>query len=84
MNAYEVTRSTIWLRDDGATASPYGAVPWLTPSEAARWVMKADGWTVRNPRTGQVGIGQPPCATEAEAVALAARLGRPSSIGIGD
>jgi len=47
-------------------------------------VTKAVGWTVRNPRTGQVGIGQPPCATEAEAVALAARLGRPSSIGIGD
>ena len=82
--AFEVIPSRVWKRDDGRSASIYGAVPWLSDAERPRWAMVATGWTVRNPITGQVGVGRPACATEAEALALAARLGRPSSIGIGD
>jgi hypothetical protein len=56
----------------------------MRPQDKADWTTKQEGWTVRNPNTGQVGIGRPPCATFQEAEALAKRLGRPSSIGLGD
>lgn len=83
--AYEVVQSVVWLNTrTGAKASIYGAVPWLRPQDKADWTTKQEGWTVRNPNTGQVGIGRPPCATFQEAEALAKRLGRPSSIGLGD
>ena len=82
--AFEVIPSRAWVRDDGRSASIYGAVPWVADAERPRWSIVSKGWTVRNPLTGQVGIGRPACLTHAEAVELAARLGRPSSIGIGD
>ena len=68
----------------GETASIYGAAPWVSENERLAWTTKQGGWTVRNPLTGQVGIGRRPCATFAEACELALKLGRPSSIGIGD
>jgi hypothetical protein len=81
---YEVIPSRVWIRDDGARASIYGAVPWVGDAEKARWKIVDQGWTVRNPRTGEVGVGRPPSATKEEAEALAAKLGRPSAICIGD
>jgi hypothetical protein len=72
------------VRDDGATASVYGAVPWVSDAEKPRWSLVLKGFTVRNPLTGQVGVGRPPEATEQLAQALAKRLGRPSKICIGD
>jgi len=84
MNAYEVIESKVWTRDDGARASIYGAVPWVSEAEKARWSVVSQGWTVRNPRTGQVGVGRPALPTREAAAAFALKLGRPSSICIGD
>jgi hypothetical protein len=84
VNCYEVVPARLWVRDDGATASIYGAVPWVSEVEKARWAIVLKGFTVRNPLTGQVGVGRPPEATVELAQALAKRLGRPSNICIGD
>ncbi len=84
MNAYEVIPSKSWQRDDGAKASIYGAVPWVSEAEKARWAVVDQGWTVRNPRTGEVGTGRPPFPSYEAAAAFAAKLGRPSAICIGD
>lgn len=82
---YEVLRAVVWRNVlTGATASIYGAVPWRSANERNAWTMTETGWTVRNPLTGQVGIGRAPCKTFAEANALALRLGRPSRSSIGD
>ena len=83
---YEVIEHKIWLRDDGAKASIYGALPWppgASEREKARWKIVAQGWTVRNPQTGEVGVGRPASSTKEAAQALADKLGRPSSISIG-
>lgn len=81
---YEVVESKIYKRDDGARASIYGALPWRSEAEKARWSVVSEGWTVRNPLTGQVGVGRPACNTYAQAQELADKLGRPSAICIGD
>lgn len=83
---YEVIRAYVWRADNGATASIYGAVPYRSEHDKLQrgWRMVDIGWTVRNPRTGQVGVGKPPCKTFAEACEFALKLGVPSSIGIGD
>lgn len=83
---YEVIQAYIWRADNGATASVYGANPYRTEAERVQrgWRKEATGWTVRNPRTGQVGVGKPPCETYAEACEFALKLGVPSSICIGD
>jgi hypothetical protein len=83
MSKYEVIESKVWLRDDGKRASIYGALPWNSEAEKARWQMVSQGWTVRNPFTGEVGVGRPPSATKELAQALADKLGRPSSISFG-
>lgn len=83
---YEVIPSRIWVNSkSGAKASIYGAAPWVTDaSNKADWSVIDQGWTVRNPITGEVGACRPPFAEKAAAEAFAARLGRPSAIGIGD
>ena len=69
MARYEVIESKAWKRDDGATASPYGASPWTTASEEKRWKLVTRGYTVRDNERGTVGIGRQPWATRAEAQA---------------
>lgn len=69
MARYEVIESKAWKRDDGKTASIYGAVPWVTPSEEKRWKMITRGYTVRNNVSGTVGIGRQPWSTRGEAQA---------------
>jgi len=81
---YEVIESAVWRRSCGRAASIYGSLPWVTEAERAEWKLEKAGWTVRNPRTGEVGIGRKPCATREEAVALAAKLGPASALRIGD
>lgn len=81
---YEVIPSRAWVRDDGKRASIYGSVPWVSDAEKARWQVVDQGWTVRNPLTGQVGMCRPPFANWDAAAAFAAQLGRPSAIGLGD
>ena len=67
MARYEVIESKAWKRDDGRTASLYGAVPWTSPSEEKRWKVVTRGYTVRDNVQGTVGIGRQPWATRAEA-----------------
>lgn len=78
---YQVIEAKVWRRDDGAQASSYGACPWVSEAERPRWTLVSVGWTLRNPASGQVGIGRPPCATRAEAQALADKLGTPVDFG---
>jgi hypothetical protein len=74
MSTYEAIPSRVWRRDDGRTASPYGACPWTSKAEAARWKLEQVGWTVRDNRTGTIGLGRAPYKTEAEAEDVASRL----------
>lgn len=67
MNTYDVIESKVWQHDDGRRVSIYGAVPWQGPAQRERWNMVTVGWTVREQRTGQVGIGRKPWATEQDA-----------------
>jgi hypothetical protein len=67
MARYEVIESKVWKRDDGASASPYGAVPWTSAAEEKRWTLVTRGYTVRDNERGTVGIGRVPWATRAEA-----------------
>ena len=67
MPRYEVIESRVWKRDDGATASPYGASPWETEREKSRWKLVTRGYTVRDNVSGTVGIGRVPWQTREEA-----------------
>jgi len=69
MPRFEVIESKVWQRDDGRTASIYGAVPWVSPVEEKRWKMITRGYTVRDNERGTAGIGRQPWATRAEAQA---------------
>ena len=77
---YEVLESRVWRHTSGSTASIYGAAPWTALADAPNWEVVSRGWTVRNPYTGQVGIGRQPFATreEADAYALAHKPSRAS------
>lgn len=81
---WEIVRASMWVRDDGATASIYGSAPWTSEEERARWALESRGWTVRNPHTGEVGAMRKPWPTRAEAEAAVATMPPPSRIGIGD
>jgi len=78
MNQFEVIEYKLWLRDDGAKASLYGACPWSSQAEKARWRVVSAGWTVRNPVTGEVGACRPPFATKALAEEFAAKHAAPT------
>lgn len=67
MARFDVIESLVWKRDDGRSASPYGAVPWTSPAEEKRWQLVKRGYTVRNNERGTIGIGRQPWATRAEA-----------------
>jgi hypothetical protein len=83
-NRYEVIEAKVWRHVSGRTASTRGAHPWTNPADAADWKIETQGWTVRNPHTGETGMGHRALATRELAEALALRLGRPSRIGLGD
>jgi hypothetical protein len=69
MKRYEVIESKMWKRDDGASASIYGAVPWTSAAEEKRWKIVTRGYTVRDNVSGTVGIGRQPWKTREEAQA---------------
>lgn len=69
MTRFEVIESKSWKRDDGATASIYGAVPWTSPTEEKRWKVVTRGYTVRDNERGTIGVGRKPWDTRAEAQA---------------
>lgn len=80
---YEVIECILWRRDDGKTASPYSVTPWQTADEEARWSSSIVGWTVRNPYTGEIGVGRKPWTTREEAEKWASTH-TPSRVCIGD
>lgn len=64
---YEVIPCVQWRRDDGMTASVYGACPWQSAAEKDQWQRMQYGWTVRNTRDNTVGIGRLPWASRKDA-----------------
>ena len=66
----EVVPSRRWKHRNGATASPYGAVPWTgAPGNRKEdWSKETVGWTIQW-GDGTVGIGRQPFKTQAEAQA---------------
>lgn len=80
--AGEVIESVSWVREDGRRASIYGALPWTSEAEAAKWQKQKDGYTIRW-ADGRVGYGQPACRTPEEAfeVLAATQLRRQTHFG---
>jgi hypothetical protein len=78
MSNYEVIKSVVWKHTSGKTASPYGAAPL-----GDGWQMVHAGWTVKNPLTGQVGVGKAPFKSFHEASVFSQKH-KPSAICIGD
>jgi len=64
---YEIIESKQWQCTDGRTASIYGSCPYVSDADKAHWAIKTVGYTVRNTKTGTVGIGRKPFATLDEA-----------------
>lgn len=56
-------------RVTGATASIYGAAPYVSDADKADWEVETAGFTIQWD-DGTVGNGRPPYATEAEAQAV--------------
>ncbi len=82
MIRYTVIPSRAWRhKDTGQFASLYGAVPWTSSIDERNWETVTRGWTVRNERTGTVGIGRVPWKTEAEAQEWADRENARQQIG---
>lgn len=71
---FEVIPYRVWLRDDGKQASLYGAVPYLSDAEKARWQVVERGWTVRDNHFNTVGMGRTPFATREEAQAFITKI----------
>lgn len=69
MSRYEVVTARLWRRDDGRTASVYGAVPWTSLTEKVRWQVVDVGFTIYDARRNTYGIGRVPFATREEAQA---------------
>ena len=69
---YTVIESRRWKNQEtGATASPYGACPWVSDSDRENWTMETVGWTVRNNQEGTIGVGRLPWKTREESQAFA-------------
>lgn len=56
-----------WKRDDGKTASIYGAAPWTSEAERARWASVENGFTIAWDGDGTVGICRAPFPTKERA-----------------
>jgi hypothetical protein len=65
---FEIIESKHWRHSAGMTASLYGAVPWTSEADRQNWSVQVVGYTLRNIKTGTVGIGRKPFKTYEEAV----------------
>lgn len=74
MERYEVIESKQWVRDDGITASIYGAVPYTSDLDRGRWRIEMCGWTIFDKVTNTVGVGRRPFASREEAEAFIVRI----------
>jgi hypothetical protein len=68
---YEIIESKHWKHVSGRTASIFGSVPYVNDADAENWQIVIAGWTVRDNRSGTVGIGRKPFQTREEAQAFA-------------
>jgi hypothetical protein len=68
MQNFEIIESKHWKHTNGMTASIYGSCPWVSDADRHNWVLEVVGYTVRNVKTGTVGIGRKPFKTHAEAL----------------
>ncbi len=67
---YTIIESKQWRNSKtGATASIFGSVPYCSDADKPDWKLETKGFTVRNERTGVVGIGRAPFTTREEAQA---------------
>lgn len=72
---YKVIESKKWKnKKTGKSASIYGAVPYYDDITKRNWEIITVGFTVKNTKTGIVGIGKKPCKTYCEAESLANKL----------
>ena len=64
----EVIPARVWRHRNGATASPYGSIPWTGApgNQKEDWTLETVGWTWRN-ANGTIGLGRRPAATREEA-----------------
>ena len=83
MARYEVIESMVWKRDDGKTASIYGAVPWTSPAEEKRWAVVSRGWTILDKHQNTIGLGRVPFMTHEEARAHADKINQKYDINAG-
>lgn len=81
---YQVIESRVWIHTTGRRVSIYGASPWTSPADKPNWSIHSEGWTVRNPLTGEVGACRTPWATREAAQLWADHAGHCSNICIGD
>jgi len=73
---YEIIESKSWKRDDGMTASLYGAIPWTSEAEKSRWIIKVRGYTLHDTKDNTIGLGHKPFKTIEEAQELANKLNK--------
>ena len=72
---FEVIPARKWRNSaTGATASLYGAAPYVSEADKADWTVETVGWTIRNNRDGTIGIGRSPFVTKEEADAYIVKL----------
>lgn len=65
---FEVIQARHWKNVvTGATASVYGACPWILDTDKPQWRVIDEGFTVRDNKTNTVGMGRKPFDTKAEA-----------------
>jgi len=70
MRIIQVIESLQWRnKRTGATASVYGAAPYVSDADAKDWETEAVGFTWRNDN-GTVGLGRMPAKTREEAEAI--------------
>ena len=55
MTRYDIIEQKHWQHKGGATASLYGAVPWVNDTDKYEWDIVSAGFTIRDNKTNEVG-----------------------------
>jgi hypothetical protein len=67
MSRYEVIPSRSWVNlKTGARASVYGSVPYVNDKEAKDWIVKENGYTIKDNKTGNIGAYACPAGSSKE------------------
>lgn len=76
MRIVEIIDSKRWRNSvTGATASIYGAVPWINASDSPQWVIETVGYTWRLDN-GTIGLGRVPAKTMHKAIEVMERFNK--------